>query len=342
MAFLLVLFLLTSCTFGSSGSSPAAPEAASSPVPSPTPQPTAGATPTLPPPLAMLILPADMDEANSKAYQKTVYDLAQAAGLRFQVLNNLTSADLKLEPNLKIVIALAPDPGIAALAAEAPQAQFLAVNIPDIQAGGNVSVLGNASTRTDQVAFMAGYIGALVTGDFFQVGALLKKDLPDSAAIQTALTSGRTFLCGNCMPMDFYTPFAYPAFVEVPADAKENEYSAYADVLILQKKVGTLFIQAGLDTPEMLTYLSSAGALMIGTQSPKKRTSGWVVTLQPDYLEALKTAFPALMAGQGGQTFPAPLSFTDINPDLFSPGKQANARKVLIDLLGGYIDTGVK
>lgn len=341
LAFLLILFLLTSCTFTPPGGA-SAPEAASSPVPTSTPPPTVGPTPTQPAPLAILVIPADLNETDSKVYQKIVYDLAQAAGLRFQVLNQLTVADLALEPNLKVVVTLPPDPGLAGLAAAAPQAQFLAINIPGIQAGGNISVLGNEAARTDQVAFMAGYIGAQITGDFFQVGALLKKDSPESAAIQTALDTGRTYFCGNCMPMDFYTPFTYPAFVEVPADAKENEYSAYADVLILQKKVGALFIQAGLDTPEMLTYLASAGALMIGTQSPKKRASGWVVTLQPDYPEALKTAFPALAAGQGGQTFPAPLSFTDINPDLFSPGKQENARRVLNDLLAGYIDTGVK
>ncbi len=334
---LLILALLTACT---STATPAAPEATSVPQSTATPEPTAGPTPTLAPPLVILLIPADFNEDDSKAYQAAVYELAQAAGYRFQVRNKLTEADL--EPALKIVIALPPDPGIVALAAAAPQAQFLAIGIPGIQAGGNLSVLGNESTRTDQVAFMAGYIGALVTEDFYQVGALLKKDSPESPITQTALTQGRTYFCGKCVPFDFYTPYTYPAFIEVPADAKLTEYNAYADVLIVQKKVGALFIQAGLDTPELLQYLSTVGALVIGTQTPAKKLNNWVVTLQPDYLAALKTAFPALAAGQGGQAFPAPLSFTDANLDLFSPGKQENARKVLNDLMAGFIDTGIK
>ena len=81
---------------------------------------------------------------------------------------------------------------------------------------------------------------------------------------------------------------------------------------------------------------------MIGTQSPSTSVSGWVVTLQPNYLEAMKAAFPELVAGQGGKAFPAPLSFDNANPDLFSVGKQNNARQVLNDLLSGFISTGVK
>jgi len=336
LAFLLTLILLTSCA--SSAETPPSPDATSVPQPTATLQPTAGPTPTPAPPLVILVIPADLNEQDSQAYQAAVYDLAQTSGYRFQVRNQLDEADL--EPALKIVIALPPDPGLAALAAAAPQTQFLAVNIPGIQPGRNLSVLGGDSIRADQVAFMAGYIGAMVTEDFFQVGAMLKKDSPESAVIQKAFTTGRTYYCGRCLPIGWYTQYTYPAFIEVPADAKPSEYNAYSDFLVIQKKVETIFIQAGLDTPELLQYLSTVGVLMIGTQSPTKKVNGWVVTLQPDYLEALKTVFPELAAGNGGRAFSAPLSFSDINPELFSPGKQMDARRVLDDVLRGYIDTG--
>ena len=71
--------------------------------------PTLSPTPTIP--LAVLVLPADLDPDTSNLYQTTVYDLAQASGYRFQVRNTLTPADI--EPGLKVVIALPPDPGIA-------------------------------------------------------------------------------------------------------------------------------------------------------------------------------------------------------------------------------------
>lgn len=338
LAFLLTLIFLTSCA--SPAETPSSPDATSVPQPTATLQPTSGPSPTPAPPLVILVLPADLNEEDSQAYQTVVYDLAQANGYRFQVRNQLDEADL--EPALKIVIALPPDPGFATLAAAAPQAQFLAVNIPDIQPGGNVSVLGGDSVRADQVAFMAGYIGAMVTEDFFQVGAMLKKDTPESPVIQKALATGRTYYCGRCLPIGWYTQYTYPSFIEVPADAKPSEYNAYSDFLVIQKKVETLFIQSGLDTPELLQYLSTVGVLMIGTQSPAKKVNGWVVTLQPDYLEALKSAFPELVAGQGGRSFPALLALTDANPELFSPGKQMDARRVLDDLLRGYIDTGAQ
>jgi hypothetical protein len=337
LTFLLFLFLLTSCVSGT----PAATGVVSTSQPTAIPEPTVGPTPTLPAPLVILIIPVDINEAQSKAYQTAVYDLAQSVGYRFQVRNKLTLKDIQLEPTLKVVIALPPDPGIVSLATAAPDAQFLAINIPGIQPGGNISVLGNESARIEHVAFMAGYIGAMVTGDFFQVGAILRKDDPESPVIQAAFEAGRTYFCGLCIPLDWYTPYTYPAFVEIPADAKENEYSAYADILVLQKKVGTIFIQPGLDTPELIQYLSTVGVLMIGTQTPTKTVNGWIVTLQPDYLKAMQAAFPDLAAGRGGKAFPAPLSFTDVNQDLFTQGKQNDAQKVLDDLVNGFISSGV-
>lgn len=336
LIFLTLMFLLASC----------APAPAVEPTPDPaqspaseasaTPQPTAGPTPTLPAPLAILVLPADLDEQRSREYQKAVYDLTQASGYRFQVLNKLTADELALEPNLKIVIALPPDPGIASLASAFPQAQFLTINIPGINPSGNISVLGGNSLPIDQVAFMAGYIGAMITQDY-HTGILLRQGSPDVDKITTAFRAGQVFYCGLCNP--YAGPFNdYPLHQTIPEDAKPNEYPAYADLLI-RNRVDTIFFQPGMETPELLEYLPTIGVLMIGTQSPTNKPTGWVLTLQPDYLAALKTAWPDLSAGKGGQAFPAPLSFTDINDDLFTPGKQLVAQEVMDRLLGGSIST---
>jgi hypothetical protein len=278
-----------------------------------------------------------MNEAQSKAYQKAVYDLSEAQGYRFVVLNKLTPADL--EPALKIVIDLSPDADIAALAPTAPQAQFLAINLPGIKPAANVSILGGEATSVDKVAFMAGYIGAAITQDY-HTGVLVRKGSPDAVAIQNGMRAGQQFFCGLCNP--YVGPFEeYPLVQDIPQDAKPSEYGAYADLLI-RRKVDTMFLQPGIDIPELLDYLQTVGILMIGTQTPAKTVSGWAVTLQPNYLEAMKAAFPDLVAGKGGKAFPAPLSFNDANTDLFSVGKQNNAHQVLTDLLGGFISTGVK
>ena len=293
-AFVLILILLTSCASGT----PAAVDMTSTPAPTASPVPTAGPTATLPAPLVILVLPADMNESESKSYQKAVYDLAQAQGFRFVVLNKITNLDL--EPALKIVIDLAQDADLMTLAAAAPQAQFLAIKISGIQPGGNVSVLGGEATSIDKVAFMAGYIGALITQDY-RTGALVRKGSSDADTIINAMRAGQQYFCGLCNPLA--PPFEeYPLVQDVPEDAKNSEYGAYADILI-RKKVGMLFIQPGLDAPELLQYLQTVDVLMVGTQSPGKAVTGWVVTLQPNYLEALKAAFPDLVAGQGGRAF---------------------------------------
>jgi hypothetical protein len=333
LTFLLILFLLTSCA------SPTAAGPTASPEPTLTPQPTVGPTPTLPAPLVILVLPADMDAQRSKDYQTAVYNLAQAAGYRFQVLNKLSMDDLSLERNLQVVIALPPDPGIDSLAAAFPQAQFLTINISGINPGGNVSVLGGNDLPIDKVAFMAGYIAAMITQDY-HTGVLLRKGAPDAGKISTAFHAGHMFFCGLCNP--YAGPFNdYPLSQDIPEDAKPAEYTAYADILI-RNKVDTIFLPPGMDTPELLQYLPTVGILMIGTQSPAKIPGGWVLTLQPDYLSALKTAWPDLIAGKGGKAFPAPLAFTDINADLFSLGKQRIAQQTLNDLLSGLISTDVK
>lgn len=333
ITFLLIVFLLTAC----GAPTPVPPtDPNASPEPSATPQPTAGPTPTLPAPLVVLVLPAEMDAERSKEYQTTVYNLAQSAGYRFQVLNKFTNEDLALVRNLKMVIAMPPDPGIVGLAASAPDVQFLTIGIDGIKPGGNVSVLGGNSLAIDKIAFMAGYISAMLTENY-HTGMILRKGSPEADKIRSAFRAGQVYFCGLCNPT--VPPFKdYPLSMDIPEDAKPNEYTAYADLLI-RDKVDTMFLQPGMDTPELLDYLPTVGVLMIGTKSPIKKPGVWIVTLQSDHMAALKTAWPDLVAGKGGQDFPAPLAFTDINPDLFSPGKQILAQKVLDDVLAGFIST---
>lgn len=326
-AFLLIAVLISAC-----GSTPT--EIASTPGTIDTPVPTVGPSPTPPAPLVILVVPADMNAEKSTGYQTIIYDLAQAAGFRFQVRNKLEQADL--EPTLKIVIAFAPDPGIAQLAASAPQTQFLAVNMAGVQAGGNVSIVTSDANRPDITAFIAGYIGALITEDY-HTGIMYPAGNQAGEVAREAFRAGQEYYCGLCNP--WAGPFEeYPLYIEVAADAKESEYSAYADFLI-HKKVDTMYIFPDLMTPDLLTYLSGVGVLVIGTSTPEKVPSNWVVTIQPDLLQAIQSAFSELAAGRGGQTFTSPLTFTDINADFLTPGKQRLVDQTLRDVLAGLIDT---
>jgi len=306
--------------------------ATSTPIPTDTPiiPPTLTATPTIP--LAVLVVPADLDPDTSNLYQKTVYDLAQASGLRFQVRNTLAPADM--EPGLKVVIVLPPDPGIAALAAAEPNVQFLAINVPGITPGGNISVLGNNS-QSDVAAFLAGYTAALITDDY-RIGMMIPKDNADAIRALNAFANGMKFDCGVCRPR-YYYQWAFPQYIEIGADEDPANYDAYADILMLQYKVSTIYLYPGIDTTDLITYIGTTGASMIGTRTPEEQPAGWVMTIQPDVIKAIQNAWPSLINGQGGITVQSPLGLADIDPTLLSPGKQRDVEQKLSDLQAGLI-----
>jgi len=280
----------------------------------------------------MLVLPATLDTESSNEYQKTVYDLTQASGMRFQVRNTLTPADF--EPGLQVVIVLPPDPGIAALAAAAPDVQFLAINIPEVTVGENISVLGGNS-QSDLAAYLAGYTAALITDDY-RIGMMMPKDNPDAIRAFNAFASGMTFYCGTCRPF-YYLPWAFPQYIEIPADQDVNTYGAYSDILMLQYKVRTIYLYPDIATLDLETYIGTTGTLMIGTQTPEQMPAGWVMTIQPDVVKAIQNAWPQLIGGQGGLTVQSPLGLSDIDPSLLSAGKRRLVEQMLQDLQSGFV-----
>ena len=298
-----------------------------------TPPPALTATPTVP--LAVLVVPADLDPDASNLYQKTVYDLTQQSGMRFQVRNALSTADL--EPGLQVVIALSTDPGIAALAAAAPQVQFLAINIPNIAAGGNVSVLGGNS-QSDVAAFLAGYTAALVSPEY-RIGMMIPKDNADAIRALNAFANGMAYNCGTCPRVYFYS-WNYPQYIEIPADAEVNTYNAFADILILQYKVNTIYIHPDVYTEDLTNYIGTTGTSMIGTISPEQRPGGWVMTIQPDVIKAIQDAWPQLISGQGGVVIQSPLGLADIDDTILTVGKQRLVEQTLHELQAGLINIG--
>lgn len=325
-----ILCIITAITLGACGGGE--PTATATPVPTDTPIIPPTITPPPVTPLAVLVLPADMDPETSNLYQKTVYDLTQVSGFRFQVRNALTPADL--EPGLQVVIALPPDPGIAALAAAAPQVQFLTINIPDIAPGGNVSVVGS-NMQSDIAAFLAGYTAAMLTDDY-RIGMLLPKDNADALRALNAYNAGMRFYCGICRQLFFYN-WTYPQFVEIPAGEDVTHYNAFADILILQYKVGTIYLYPDIVTSDLETYIGTTGVYMIGTITPEQRPAGWVMTIQPDVIKAIQSAWPGLISGQGGITVQSPLGLADVDPGILSPGKQRLVEQILHDLQAGLI-----
>jgi hypothetical protein len=286
--------------------------------------------PTPSTPLAILVVPADMDKAASDLYQKTVYDLAQASGFRFQVRNALTALDLT-DPTLKVVVVLPPDPGVATYALTAPNVQFLAVDIPNVTAGGNISALAG-SDQVEIPAFLAGYVLSMLVDDY-HIGILIPKDDGNGQRALYAFDNGKKYYCGLCQPF-YVSPVGYPQFLGVPAN---EDPSGYANMLISDLDVDALYIYPTLSDPDFLSYIGTQGALLIGTSAPEPRPGGWVMTIRPDTLKAIQKAWASLIAGQGGLNIQSPLGIADVDTSILTPGKLRLAQETLDALLAGRI-----
>lgn len=324
---ILIASILSACGLGAQASPTAAPTITTTPLP------TLTATPVLP--LTILVMPADLDKTASDAYQKTVYDLAQKAGMRFQVRNSLTPADL--EPGLKIVISLPPDPGIAALAKAAPQVQFLSINIPGVQPGGNVSVM-SPNGQVDIPAFIAGYTAAMIS-DEYRIGMIIPKGDTNAQRAFYAFANGMAYYCGLCKAFYVY-PVNSPAYIEIPSTESKKNYLGYANALINQK-IYTLFVYPDLASPDFLTQIGTTGVQVIGTAPmPNPRPGGWVMTISQDETKAIQSAWPNMIAGKGGINVQSPIGISDADPSLLSPGRQRLVQQVIDDLTAGRLSTG--
>ncbi|MEW6092972.1 MAG: hypothetical protein AB1531_03300 [Chloroflexota bacterium] len=333
----ITLGLLTAC----SGSPTPTPDI-------PTLTPTTEATPTPADPLAILILPADLPQSASDEFQTLVYDLAQGNGMRFQVRNTLTVEELQAElPALKIIVALPPDPGLAALAAAAPGVQFLAVDIPEVTAGGNLSTIGGADQPVDKQAFLAGYIAAMLAFEW-RVGILSERDTPGGESARTAFANGYHYFCGDCRNQNFSWPWpvnGYPIVARIPTDAQESEYYGYAAALLDYNSniyASVIYVYPEVATSDVFSYLAEKGVLLLGQELlSEDLRSNWIASIQPNVIPAIQSIFPDLLAGNGGRTVPTPLYLTDVNEGLLTEGKLRLAQEVLDGLQSGTIGTGV-
>lgn len=329
----LVFLVVTLAACAKPATPPLNPVATQTLVPGPT------YTPTPETPLVILVIPADTPKDRAALYQKTIYDLAQANGLRFQLLNSLTTQDIQREGSaIKVVVSFPPDPGLADLVMAAPAVQFLAVNTPGLPAAPNLTTLGADGVSIDQQAFMAGYIAAMLVPDY-HIGILTLKDTNGLMA-ETAFKNGMSYYCGMCQPA--FGPFyPYPISIEIPVDENPKRYMPYSDPLV-NYQVTIAYVYPPIATTDLLEYMSIKELQLIGEEMPAQDLqSSWIVSLKPEWILAIQQIFPELLKGQGGQLLPVPFSMTDINSSLFSEGKQRLVQETLDDLQAGYISTGV-
>jgi hypothetical protein len=302
--------------------------------------PTETEKPTLIPSQTKVILvaPPDVEFTQFEGLAATLAELAEAEELDFEVRSSLSQQDLS--PDLKIVAAIPPDPGLAELAQAAPAIQFLGIAIPDLEPAPNLSIIDTQEISPDRMGFLAGYLAAVVAPEW-RVGVISTNDTPQGISQRQGFLNGAIFFCGLCRQS--YPPFnTYPMYVEAPSGSSPQEWQTVGDILI-EQAAQTAFIASEVSDESLFGHLALAGINLIGTVPPPPGLRDqWIATIGGDISAALQAVWPALITGQGGARLPAPLTVTHINPDLFSPGRQRLVDNLISELSDGFIDTGVE
>lgn len=293
------------------------------------------ATPTQSPGRVLLVAP--LEAAQTPALQAALADLAADAGLEFEALAAL--GDNGLDPAVQVVVAAGADPGLQAIAAQHPQVRFLAVGIPGLQGGGNLSVFGAGGQRPDRQGFIAGYLAAVITSDW-RAGVLSAPDSPAGRAARNGFTNGLVFFCGLCRPA--YPPFVqYPVFADVPANPTSTHLQAAVDLLVANA-VKTVYVAPEAATAEGLEMLAAAGLQIIASGvPPTAAAANWVASVDVDEIAALRHIWPDLVSGAPLADVSTPLALAQVNPALFSPGRMRLVEEKLEELSADFIDTGV-
>lgn len=340
-AILVLTFLSTSCGAGTPAiTTQEINETVSTvtitPIPTETiPAPATPEKPTEPadPTQVILLSPPDVDPNFASSLESILSELASSEGLKFERLASL-DAD-QLNPNTRLVVGLAPDPGLAALAASAPQVQFLGIDIPDLAAGANISTISAQSSSSVQLGFLAGYLAAMVTPEW-RVGVLAPNDTPAGVAARQGFGNGVVFFCGLCRQT--YPPYVtYPLFAELPSSASPAEWQTAAKALVDQS-VKTIYLAPGADSDELSAFLAEAGVNLIGSRPPPAGIGErWIATLQADPTAAIREIWPSLLAGNEGNSFSVPLSVSHVNEDILTPGRMRLLEDMLKNLEEGYI-----
>ena len=203
----------------------------------------------------------------------------------------------------------------------------------------NLATIGVENNQPDHQGFIAGYLAALVTDDW-RVGVLASSDTAAGLAERTGFLTGATYYCGLCNPA--YPPYNdYPLYAEAPAGSSTTAWQVAADLLI-EQGVQTIFLAPGVGDPALVDYLVQSGVAIIGTGAPPENAqANWVASVQPDYAVVLEEVASRAVSETVSGDFPAEYRVTYINAGRFSPGRQMNLEKMLDDLIGGLIDTGV-
>ena len=239
-----------------------------------------------------------------------IAELAAGSGLEFEVRQEIFANEIT--PDVKIIIFLEQPNNLGSLAAGAPGTQFVAIGNQNWSPPANGTII---KENNDHVAFLAGYLSALLAPNF-RVGAL---QVSEDTQYNQAFNNGVSYYCGLCASV-IYPLNTYPVTAQRPLNSPPAEWQATFNE-INASKVNVLFLPSSAASPELGTFLSAADIAIIGDQSPPEELkSRWVATITSDGLFALRDIWDDLVLNNGGKVINASLSISDINYAVLNDG----------------------
>ncbi len=324
-ALILSIILVAACTAVPTASvTPTVGAPTASPVPPTAPVPTG-----TPVPGKVLFYASSSEGTQAAALRDPVSQLASGSNLLLEDRTTLAAADLG--PDVRIAVLLSVPPDLDALLSAAPEVQFVALGaaVEDLEPKANLSII---QAQPEQAAFLAGFITTIISSDWRS--AALLPDTP--ATLAEAFQNGGRYYCGYCSSR--HGPVTlFPLVTALPAG---SALSAWQDGLaqMQQKLLETLYIDPTISSPELLAAVSGQALALVGGVTPSEDLrSRWAVTVGADLVAPLKALWPDLVSGASGKSLPAALQLSDINEDLFTPGKQRLAQDVIAGLQDGTI-----
>jgi len=322
-----VLLMLAACT-----TSP-------TPITGDTPAPGGTVSPTLPPetptatstPLpGRLILVTNTSPLEAEIH--TVLE-TYTADQGWQLVSQPGLAASDLGEDVKIVLLLEPDSAQAALAESNPGIPFAAITSSNLPATANLSVL---RLRPADELFVAGFVTTIIAPDW-RSGALLPADSPLGEGAGDAFVNGGRYFCGRCAPA-FAPVVLFPVTALLPSSSTVAEWQAAVDAL-QTNRLETLHLTPTAASPDLLSWLAGKDIILVGSQTPPADLSlRWAATVRADPAALLPALLADLSAGSAGTEVAVPITLADVNPELFSPGKQEWTQTVIQMLADGEIN----
>jgi len=250
---------------------------------------------------AVLIAPVGADAALVAEAQTLLTELASTSGLEFEVRQDL--AVEQITSDVKIVVFLAQPDNLGSLVANAPNTRFVAISDQDWNPPSNVIIIRK---RDDDVAFLSGYIAAMLAPNF-RAGALLALE---NTQFNQSFQNGVSYYCGLCAS-SIYPLNQYPVIsIQPSASPAETWQAAFNEINV--SKINVLFLTREAISAQLLTYLSGMDIAIISSQPPlDEGRSRWAATIYADGISPIREVWNDLLAGNGGKIVNASIKIAD-------------------------------